>query len=176
LQLPLLILLAISCGDGTTAPESKSVGPNGGYLSFGNGAVTLVFPRGALSQEISVTAEPTNDYPSNWHLLPGTVIELGPPNIAFLKPIEMTVRFDREELQDGVLETELRLYQLDGDRWRVTAGNSVDMQVNRVTAEITRTGTTAIAACWDDFGTEAPPNVVGPSGGQLSFAGPEWPR
>jgi hypothetical protein len=76
------LAVAVACGDdAATGPVAITVGPEGGTLSFADGRVTLLFPPGAVDQEVPVTVSAAGDAPPSSRLVPGTVFEFGPAGI-----------------------------------------------------------------------------------------------
>ncbi len=133
-----LFLFLGACGgdDSPTEPPGNSVGPAGGTFSFADGKVTLVFPSGALTEEIAVSVEPTASFPNNARVVNGTVYSFGPPGIEFSIPVQLKMKYDPTDLPAGVGESELRLHEVAGSDWDELTGGTVNSGAREVSVSI----------------------------------------
>lgn len=82
------------------------VGPDGGTVSLGGGAVELDFPFGALSSFIQPSASPAT-IPDGVGGLTGAAWNLGPDGLTVTAPVAMTLHFDPSALPSGVSAADL---------------------------------------------------------------------
>lgn len=105
---------------------------SGGTIAAINGAVNLSVPDGALSEEVGITIQPAETFPSDPGLLPGTVFDFGPNGLEFAEPVEVRIRYDVTALPTGTLEAELRLHKLIAGTWQQLPGSNVDVMAHEV--------------------------------------------
>ena len=140
-----LVLVLTACGsesltggeEADTPLPPNTIGPSGGTLDFAGGNVTLVFPAGAVSQNLTVTVQATGTFPSAPTVVSGTAYDFGPQGTEFAQPVQLTVKYDPTTLPSGVQESELRLYKVVGTAWQEVAGSSVNASANTVTGQVT---------------------------------------
>jgi hypothetical protein len=120
--------MMVACGgDEATGPVSSTVGPDGGTLSFTGGRVTLVFPSGALTDEVAVTVNAAAGPAPSSLLVPGTAFEFGPAGIQFAKPVELAIGYDPGVVPAGIRENELQLSRAVAAAWQPLMASSVDL-------------------------------------------------
>jgi hypothetical protein len=117
----LVTALAACGGDSPTEPTSARVGPDGGTFILGD--VSLAFPPGAVSDEITVTVHIAETFQQSPLAVAGSVYELGPDGIQFAKPVELMIAYDPDSLPVGVRGSELRLYTSSADAWEEVTGS-----------------------------------------------------
>lgn len=116
--------------------EPKIIGPEGGTLSFASGVITLVFPPGAVSEDVPITVEPASVIPERSRVVEGTVYEFQPAGTEFAKLVQLTVTYAPAAVPPGVREGELRLFELSGGRWAEIPGSGIDIAKQEVAAPI----------------------------------------
>ena len=116
--------------------NTKTVGPDGGTVTFHEGAVELEVPAGALDEETAITVEPATDFPQSGRLVQNTVFDFGPDGLAFTEPVQLTIRYAESDIPDGVVEPRLRLFRAQPDAWQEIAGSASDAAADEVTGEI----------------------------------------
>ena len=143
LSLLLLFVVSQACGGGDDGDPSgpppgalpNEVGATGGTVQLESGAVSLVFPPGAVSSTIQVTATATTG-PTNNLVVSGSVYDLGPDGTQFANPVTLTLTFDPSALPGSVQEEELRLHRAVGDAWEEVAGSTANPSANTVSGPI----------------------------------------
>ena len=129
--------------------------PKGGTLSVLGGAVTLQYAPGAMAAELGIMVQPAHE-----ELLPlvtdagsgadrlaeGTAYEIGPEQIIFGAPGQLTLQYDETRLTPGTSESQLRLHTLQNGVWAQVPGSTVDETNNSVTGTIGGTGIYAVVA------------------------------
>lgn len=123
-----------------------SVGTQGGLVSLLGGIVQLDIPPGALPQSVDFLVRPISDAPADPRLVPGTVFEVAPANLTFLRAVTFSLRYETSRIPSGVVEASLQLYRLDGNVWTQVRGSTVTASTTRVTGGIVRTGTYAVVS------------------------------
>ncbi len=92
------------------------VGPAGGTVVFQG--LTLDVPPGALAEEVEITVQEVSatsaGVPSGFLAVGGTVFDLRPEGLTFLKPFALTLRYSRSNLPAGVGESELGILHITG--------------------------------------------------------------
>ena len=101
--------------------------PTGGAVSLADDAVNLVFPAGALSEQVVITAEPATGLPAGPVPISGTAFDLGPDGIVFAEPVTLTIAYDPANVPPGVPEEELRLHKLVGGAYVLVDAGVVDV-------------------------------------------------
>ncbi len=123
-----------------------SVGTQGGIVSVLGGAVQLDVPPGALPQAVDFLIRPLSGTPADPRLVPGTIFEVAPGNLTFLRSVTFALRYQAARIPTGLVEPSLQLYRLDGNVWTLVRGSTVATTTTLVTGAITRTGTYAVAS------------------------------
>ncbi len=127
-----------------TVLEGEFADPAGGEVSLADEAVNLVFPAGAVSEEVFITAKPATESPVVPGLILGTAFDLGPDGIVFDQRVTLTIGYDPANLPTGVPEEWLRLHKLvDGVYVRLDSA-VVDVENNTVSSAIDGFSTFAI--------------------------------
>ena len=87
-------------GGGTTPPpisSSQTVDSAGAMVVVndhsGNLALSLDFPSGALTAPVTITVTQTSTFTADSHVLEGSVFQLGPADLALLKPVTIMIDF-----------------------------------------------------------------------------------
>lgn len=116
-----LLLGLGGCGNSPSEPTSGSIGPEGGTLAFANGEVTLEFPPGAVTNEVTLTVEPAMGFPVSPRVVDETVFRFAPAGIQFAQPVRLTIGYDRDNLPSVLRDGELRLFRVVGASWQQVA-------------------------------------------------------
>lgn len=144
LSVVLLVVVSHACGgsgDGDPAgPPDDTMLPNevdatGGTVQLANGVVGLVFPAGAVSSTILVTATATTG-PASTLVVGGAVYDLGPDGTQFATPVTLTLTIDPAALPGSVQAGELRLHKVVGGVWEEVAGSTANATANTVSGQI----------------------------------------
>ena len=142
-----------ACGGGSPAappspspPSGTSVGPAGGTVSAGDGAVRLVIPAGALTAPVSFTIRVAGSVPADPLAVAGSAWDLL-PSVPFATPATLTLRYDPARVPAGVDEAELRIFGVGaGNAWAPVGQSTVDATANEASGPITRTATFGVRA------------------------------
>jgi hypothetical protein len=139
-----LLVVAGSCDGGPPEPvvTEFTVGPEGKTISFENGAVTLTFPAGALSELVTFSAAPISA-PAGTTPIEGTTYELS-PSMNFLNPVQVTIRYS--QLPQGVRSSEVAIYKLASSGPQKQGLQTSDAITKTVTASVMSFSTYAILA------------------------------
>jgi hypothetical protein len=135
--------------NGTTILDVRagaSLGPQGGTVSVLGGLVQLDVLPGSLPQAVDIFIRPLTGTPPNPWLVPGTVFEVAPGSVTFLRSATLTVRYQSTRIPAEVVEPSLQLYRLDGNVWTLIRGSTVATGTTQVSGAITRAGTYAVVS------------------------------
>lgn len=137
------LLLLNTCGGGGDGGGITNVinvptnmGPDGGTLTFAGGDVALVFPAGAVSEDIKVTVGTATNFPQDPRIVAGAVYVFGPAGTSFARPVQLTVGYDAGGLSGGVREDELRLFEVAGSLWDEVGGSAANTVADQVSGAI----------------------------------------
>ena len=164
-----LLILSACDEDPTTGPSTGNIGPDGGTLSFAGGSVTLVFPAGAVSQDVEVTVQATNSFPANSRGVLSTQYDFGPDGIQFGQPVQLTITYEAGNVPAGARENELRLYRVVGTGWEEIAASSVNTSSQAVMGSITNFSVMGILAVRVASVTVSPASAMIQVGGMLQL-------
>ncbi len=122
--------LFTSCGgecQGGSGPSCEpTVGPAGGRVDRAGGWVSLDFPAGALSQDITVVVTPTSNVPTDPRIVDGTTYVLAPEGLTFSLPVKLTIRYEPSGVAASLPKSSLRLSRLVSGEWQDVVGSSAD--------------------------------------------------
>jgi hypothetical protein len=93
----------------------KDIGPQGGSLTSADGRLTLNVPPNVLSAKIAFAIQPISNTAVNGH---GSAYRLEPNGQTFTAPIEISLRYDDQDLQGTVPEAFSIAYQDSQGAWR----------------------------------------------------------
>jgi hypothetical protein len=128
-------------------PLPNQLGPEGGMVEADSGAVILEFPAGALDAVVTITAQPTTEYPEDEYVVPGTAVDFGPDGIVFNEPVTVTLSYDPQALPDGVSEQSLRLYKVVEQGWQRVSASAVDTVRHRIVGQLKGFSTYTVRGC-----------------------------
>jgi len=138
--IPVLILLGMNQGKEPVALPGDEVDSSGGVISAFDGAVKLDFPSGALSERTIVSVAKPSAYADPSKVIPETVYEFGPNGTQFLKPVQLSIRYDPSDIPPGTNESALGIVlaasSLRFTNWVAVANSTVDTSAKTVTAPI----------------------------------------
>ena len=137
----LFTVTGAQCGDGPTTAEFN-VDAQGGTVTLLDGAVTLVFPPGAVTSPVKITAAPGVG-PAAPSLFPGTVFEIQPA-LTFAQPVSITVKYAGITPPTGVRSSEIGIYRVASAAWEKLSGIVVDSANKTVKGEISNATTVGI--------------------------------
>ncbi len=124
--------LALACGsidEENDVPAGKGIGIAGGFVTSADGAFTVVFPPGALTENTLVTLQPASgDVPPSLGL---SYSVSGPGGLA--SPIFLEYRYTLAQLGDRAPE-DLNLAAAGTDRWDALGDVMVDPNLQTVSA------------------------------------------
>jgi hypothetical protein len=113
---------------------SKGIGPAGGSLTSPDGKLTLTVPNGAVKENTSFSIQPiTNTSASGI----GTGYRLEPHDVKFITPLELSVRFDDNDLEGTVAEALALAYQDSEGAWHAPTASRLDMNAKTLTVSTT---------------------------------------
>ncbi len=139
-----------------TATAGTGVGPNGGTVTAGNGALTLDVPPGAFANQTSVTTQPLSTaqaYAPPGRAFAGASLQwsISAGGVQPAKPVLATFRYDASAL-GGLNPLRLGIYGYDPNTsaWQWVGGR-VYASAGTVSAELNQFGTYAVFANTNSF-------------------------
>jgi len=134
----ILSSLLLACGgdDPASPPAGTVVGPAGGTVTGGGGRVELVFPAGAVADDLEVSITAATSPPADAGVILARAYEFSPDGATFLQPVTLTIGYDQAQVPAGVDEADLALCKKVGGNWQRVAGSSVDVDANEVSAAV----------------------------------------
>ncbi len=148
--------------------EGGVVGPAGGTVIGFGGAIRLTFPSGAVGPgtaiRLAAVANPLLDPTA----VRGSLYSISPDGTQFAAPVSVVVQFDPSNGPVGASVSDLHVRRFDGAKWVASANGSVDVGLNRASADLTTTGTISVG--W--VAPDAP--CVTPETRQFDFWVGEW--
>lgn len=123
---------------------TQNIGPGGGSLTTPNGAVTLSFPAGALTQPTNVTITatphaPTSNFVGAW--------DFGPSGSTFAAPVTATLPVDPALLANagaGAYPALVTQAKPTDTTWTLVPGSAYDANLGKVSAPLTHFSTYAL--------------------------------
>lgn len=154
-----LVTLTGCGGDSGTSPEPQpeplpgelgTVGAAGGQLQTTDGGVSLSFPPGAVSNDVTITVNPVSSPVEDENLAPGTVYEFGPSGTRFSQPVELSLRFDPSALPGNRAPEAATISTLVDGVWQTIDSDFSVESDGRVTGSITGFSQKAVTVdpCW----------------------------
>jgi len=113
------------------------VGPQGGKIATDTDALVLEFPEDALSNETTITATPSDNFPPSDRLVQDSAVDFEPDGLVFEKPVTLHLAYAPAQIPPGVNESDLRLFKVVDGRWQAVPGSTVDTGTHIVFAELT---------------------------------------
>ena len=96
-------------------------------------SVALRFAPGAFSEPIAVSADYI-ELPAGTGTIPGAAVDLGPDGAAFDAPVDITIRFDPQQVPTGIAPETLRLFRREERGW-VSLASTYDPLNSTITAQ-----------------------------------------
>jgi len=129
-----------------TVATGAVVGPQGGVLTFANGAVKVTVPAGAVATPVVINAivggAPSGAAPEDWQVV-GPVYQISPAGTTFSQPVTITVKFAASDLPDFAMTGDLGLQQWSGTQWTLLPNPTVNATDYTISTTVTSLGTAA---------------------------------
>lgn len=129
------IALLSSCGSSEDENNSGSflIGPDGGIVKSSDGKATADIPAGALAKKTAIAIKPASEVPAGNI---GTSYEFSPGDINFLKPVAISISYDKSSLPLGLKETDLCLGIVVNSIWDQITPSAVDIEKHIVSSAV----------------------------------------
>ncbi len=129
-SLPIAFVIEPGTGERVTRDAST--------IELANGAVSLVLPANAVSDDLFLTAVSVDDasLPSGRPTVPGTAWDLGPDGLVFAQSVRLTLRYDPALVPSGVDPAELRIHKVVGGEYVQQPAGRVDAVNGTVSADV----------------------------------------
>lgn len=129
-----IVFAATEVGTPVGDKVSKGIGPTGGTLTSPDGKLTLTVPKGALTENNSFSIQPiTNSSAAGI----GLGYRLEPHDAKFATPLELSIRFDDNDLEGTVPEALELAYQDSAGAWHAPTASRLDMNTKTLTVSTT---------------------------------------
>ena len=131
------IALLSSCGstEGVDYSGSFFIGPEGGTVKSSDGKASAIIPAGALAKKTAIAIKPTSEVPAGNI---GPSYEFLPGDINFLKPVTISISYDKATLPSGLNETDLCLGTVVNSIWDQITPSAVDAENHIVSSDVDR--------------------------------------
>ncbi|MBC7902353.1 MAG: hypothetical protein H7Y27_02985 [Gemmatimonadaceae bacterium] len=115
-------------------PVVKNIGTTGGTISSADGRISVEIPAGAVDQAIDFSITPlTNTIP----ISSGDSYRLQPENIAFKKPVKVTLQYSAADLKGTSEEAMYLAYQGNDGIWKLVKHSEVNKTNGTVSVQTT---------------------------------------
>lgn len=152
-------LVACSGSDSGTAPEPPpepapgevgTVGPAGGQLQTPDGSVSLVFPSGAVSGDVTITVQAVDTPVEGPNLVTESVYQFGPSGTQFSQPVDLSLRFDPNTLPGNREAAAATISKLIDGSWQQIEGDFEVSSTGVVTGQISSFSQAGVSVdpCW----------------------------
>src|SRR3989337_2563490 len=127
------IALLSGCGSSESVDLSGLIGPEGGTVTSSDGKASVSIPPDALAKKTQVSINPVSEVPAGHIWAP---YEFLPDGINFLKPVTISISYEKDTLPSGLKESDLRLGKINNNILDEITDSKVDIQDNFVSAEV----------------------------------------
>ena len=136
-------------------------------LASTDGAVNLSIDKGTKLldrdgkplQFIQVAIDPTLPISPEGAYIVGAVYDLKPYEATFSPPFQLTLKYNADELPEGVKERNVCIASYEDAKWSIVRYQQVDTETHSITADIDRFGRVAILVPGESTSTEPPPKL-----------------
>jgi len=115
---------------------SKLIGPEGGAIVMPDDLVELTIPAGALDQATEIHIKTSIDTTDDPWLIEDAVFKFEPEGIQFAQPVQLTIKYQGENIPTGAPDSSLKIYVLDDTTWKQVEGSRSIPSENTVVATI----------------------------------------
>lgn len=126
-----------------TVTTGTVVGPTGGTVTGGNGAVVLTIPAGALATNTPITIVPVAGVPTGAPAgvrFNGTTYQIGTPGLTFAQPVTIKLKYDAATLPLWVMSGDMVILGGADAGWTALNGIIVDTVAQTVSGTTTAIG------------------------------------
>ena len=141
-----------------------------GGISFSIDKDTMILDKdGEPLQSIYATVDPSPPLPPEDAYIVGSIYNLGPPGATFNPWLGLTLRYNPEELPEGVSENDLYVAYHNGTEWHILRHKKVDTSAHSVTTQVYHFTSFAILGP-----TEPPPPSTPAQGTRVGNLAPDF--
>lgn len=134
----LLVVAAAACGGKDLVLPPTGIGVEGDTVVFAGGAITMIVPESAVTQNVEVNVTVTSNVPSAPTLLINGGLDITvEPAVTFQKPITLLINYQDADIPAGVNESEIAVYKVVAGAWQRVATSSVNTAINQVSVTLT---------------------------------------
>src|SRR5258708_2872779 len=129
-----IVFAATEVGTPVGDKVAKDIGPEGGTLSSPDGRVTLTVPKNALTETLPFSIQPITNKADGGQ---GLAYRFGPDGRTFTVPLEITLKYDEDDLKGTVAEALLLAYQNQQGKWQQLKPKTFDPKNNTLSVSTT---------------------------------------
>lgn len=129
-----MVFAATEVGTPQGEKVTKDIGPGGGTLASKDGRLTLIVPKGALTETLPFSIQPITNMAGNGL---GLAYRLEPDGKTFTIPLEITVRYDEKDLEGTIPEALSLAYQDTVGEWHLQEQATLDQNKKILTVMTT---------------------------------------
>jgi hypothetical protein len=113
---------------------SNDIGPAGGTLASADGRLTLTVPKNAVTETTAFSIQPITNKAETGV---GLAYRLEPDGMIFTTPLEISVRYDEEDLEGTLPEALFLAYQDQSGAWHAPTAARLDQAARTLTISTT---------------------------------------
>lgn len=129
-----LVFAATEIGAPTGDKITKEIGPAGGTLASPDARLTLTVPKGALTETLPFSIQPITNKAGNGI---GLAYRLEPDGKTFATPLDISVRYDEQDLEGTIAEALSIAFQDQEGAWHAQKSARLDQNANTLTVSTT---------------------------------------
>ena len=134
-----VVLMAFSvwflANSGGNQNSKLSIDTSGGSINYLD-KVILSVEAGTFDAETEITITDYNGSTQGSEVVLVSAYEFGPSGIVFDPPANLIIHYDPKDMPDNISESELGVYLLEGTKWVMLNGSSVNTAQNTVSASV----------------------------------------
>jgi len=129
-----LVIAPTEVGTPVGDKAAKEIGPAGGSLTSADGRLTLTVPQNALSETVTFTIQAVTGKAKNGV---GNAYRFEPDGKKFSTPLELSFRYNDQDLEGTVPEALSIAYQDEKGAWRAQNSGTFDATAKTLTVPVT---------------------------------------
>ena len=118
------------------AKETIKVDTTGGIFSLFDDKVQLNFESSSVTKSLDITVEEISNPITDSSIEMYSVYEFGPDGTNFDKPVNLIIKYDVDYLPEGVEESDIKMYVINGNTWEEIEGSFSNVAMHWVAADI----------------------------------------
>ncbi len=135
-----MAFIIVGCGSDSTSPEenleSFTITSAGGTFTTADTVITLIIPADAVDSDTTITIGVESNHPDDPGLVSSTCYQFGPDDMIFSLPVTLIIRYDINNVPDGVDEATLGIHKAVENSWQPIIPYAVIEDSSFVTCQI----------------------------------------